>query len=296
MRMPTLLQQSIANYLLHLENKEGAAGATARNYRFYLERFVAITRAKRITDINASSVQKFRGALANTRSQRGDLMRPATINYHLIAVRSLCTFLQSRGQSVLNPDRISLIKVSTRPRQSPNISEIRRLLEAPLNNASADITQKRDKAILELLSSTGLKVAELAGLTKHDIDFRDNIVAIGGLRSKARHIPFTNQARYWIRQYLGERTDMLPALFIRHDKAKKKQLDKAADTYRLTPRSIQRMIKKYVKSAGLDPRTSPQSLRNAYAAHLLEQGEDPASVQKIMGHATKATTTRYKKR
>ena len=170
--------------------------------------------------------------------------------------------------------------------------DLEKLLEAPLHTKNSSIIQTRDKAILELLFSTGLKVSEISSLRRSQIKFNLSEISIPNNTNSSRTIPLTNLVQYWLKQYLESRTDSAPALFVRHDKAKKNQHHNM--DYSLTGRTSQRVVKKYTKSTGLDSKITPQSLRHSYAHKQLALGADLKSLQTLLGHSSITTTRAYK--
>ncbi|MFA6099023.1 MAG: tyrosine-type recombinase/integrase [Patescibacteria group bacterium] len=294
--MENNIDQYFKSFLEYLAAQKQVSALTIQNYKFYLSRFNLLIQVKEPADINIETVNKFRELLGQIRNQRGELMKPVTQNYHLIALRAFLAYLKNLGLTVLGPETIILNKIGKNIISTVEPQNIEKLLESPLHAKNPSLIQKRDKAILELLLSTGLKVSELSALKKGQIDFLKNSLTIRGLGDRLRTVELTNQAKYWIKQYLESRQDNFPALFIRHDKAKTKQLNKILpEAYQLTPRTIQRIIKKYAKAAQLDPGITPQTLRNSYAKYLLEKGEDIKTIQSILGHASVVTTHLYTK-
>jgi len=288
--MTSSIQRIINAFLKHLEQSNGTSQATHNNYSFYLKRFVQWGNIKTIHNISRKNIEDFRIYLSGIRNQRGQLMKPITQNYHLIAIRALLDYCEQQGIDALDMQTIQLTKTKRLKKTTPKKTDLERILEAPLHADNSKVFQKRDKAILELLFTSGLKVSELSALRKDQIHFFKDDLQIRGLGNVIRTVPLTNQAKHWIKEYLQERSDGQSALFIRHDKAKQKQ-PKIADA-NLTPRTIQRIVKKYVKKAGLDATITPESLRRSFAAELIKQGSDMKAVKEALGHAS-LTTTQY---
>ena len=288
--MATSIQKIINGFLKHLRQSNLASQATINNYRFYLHRFVRWGNTPSIHDISKNSIENFRIYLSGIRNQRGQLMKPTTQNYHLIAIRALLEYCKQQGIDTLHADEVTLSKTKRSKKTTPQKTDLERLLEAPLHTKNSEVLQKRDKAILELLFTSGLKVSELSALRKEQIHFFKDDLQIRGLGNMIRTVPLTNQAKYWIKEYIQERSDNQAALFIRHDKAKQKQTKSHAAN--LTPRTIQRIVKKYVTKTGLDTTITPESLRRSFAAELIRQGNDMKTVKEALGHAS-LTTTQY---
>ena len=293
--MPHHLAQLITDFLKYLQFEKNKSSLTTKNYHFYLFRFINWANISEPSQITVEKVEGFRYYLSNLRNPNGELMKTTTQNYHLIALRAFLEYLKKQRIESLLAEKVQLSKIGKRHINFLGESDLEKLLEAPLQTKDSGIIQKRDKAILELLFSTGLKVSEVASLRKDQIDFLkdDFYIRSGG---KLRPIPLSNQAKYWLKQYLDLRTDKVPALFIRHDKARKKQFETIPNRdYEFTPRTIQRIVKKYTKSSGLDKNITPHTIRHSYATHLLNQGFDLESVRSALGHSSITTTQVYKR-
>ncbi len=279
------MTELIDTYLNDLTDRGSAR--TARNYRTYLRRFISMTHPAAPTDITVDTVDTFIKKLRAAHTNRAGLMHSHTINYHLIALRSFLNFLRAHNITTLDSECITLLKATPTSRTTLSPRSLATLLGAPLQHAPSPLIQARDAAILELLCSTGMKVSELARLKRDDAPENAETITVRGLRQTTRTIPLSNQARHRLQEYLKLRHDTAPALFIRHDAAH--TVAPAA----LTPRSIQRMIKKYAHSAGLPHDVSPETLRQLYARSLQEHGEDTERIRQRLGHARIATTRRY---
>ncbi|MDD5040733.1 MAG: tyrosine-type recombinase/integrase [Patescibacteria group bacterium] len=294
--MAAPLQQSLDGFLGRLSQENSVGNATIRNYRFYLSRFLTWRAFPEPSAITGEAIDEFRHYLAGIRNQRGELMKQTTQNYHLIALRAFLDYLNAQGMAVPRGHDVKLNRIEQRHQVTITDTDLERLLEAPLNMKNPGIVQKRDKALLELLFSTGLKVSELSNLRRDHARLEEDEMPIRGTGSRMRSVPFTHHAKFWIKEYLDVRTDALPALFIRHDRAKRQQLTSVQpDEYKLTPRTIQRIVKKYAASSGLPRSTTPESLRQAFASFLLRRGDDIETVQKTLGHVSLTTTKLYAK-
>jgi len=186
-------------------------------------------------------------------------------------------------------EKIELAKVPERQVDFLESDDLARLLEAPIQSKEDKIIQLRDKAILELLFSTGLRVSELSGLEIDNVNLKKDEFTIRGKGEKLRIVFLSNQCKYWLKQYLEKRKDLSPALFVRHDRAKGKKKEPDG----LTPRSIQRMIQKYAKQAGITKVVTPHTMRHSFATDLLQNGADIRSVQAMLGHSSITTTQIY---
>lgn len=293
--MISRIEQFLDDFLNYLEIEKGRSKSTRRNYDFYIKRFLEWTKIRRPEEITLDKIRKFRLYLNRISSNSGTEIKKNTQNYHLIALRSFLKYLAKQDIKTLAPEKIELAKVDERQITFLEIDELSRFLESPLKSQKSkvksqesDIIILRDKAILELLFSTGLRVSELARLKRNDINLKNEQFSIKGKGGKVRVVFLSNQARYWLKKYLDVRTDMSPALFVRYDRAARKDKDSF-----LTPRSIQRLVEKYAKIAGITKNVTPHVLRHSFATDLLYNGADLRSVQELLGHASVTTTQIY---
>jgi len=283
------IKQLIQEFLEYLEIEKGSSKLTLRNYKFYLNRFIKETKISSPQEITSELVRKYRLWLSRLENPRGGNLSPSTQNYHLIALRVFLKYLAKRDIKALAPEKIDLAKTQERQVSFLEGHDLEKLLEAPLRTKQKDIIKIRDKAILELLFSTGLRISELTKLKKEDINLEKIEFSIQGKGGYWRVVFLSNQARYWLKKYLEKRTDMEPYFFIRYDRAAKKE----KNISNLTPRSVQRMIKKYAKVAGITKKITPHTMRHSYATDLLSGGADLRAVQEMLGHKNITTTQIY---
>jgi len=287
----------INDFLTYLEVERNRSEMTVRNYDFYLRRFSDWTGGATPEKIDLDMVRKYRVWLNRLKDERGNALKKNTQNYHLIALRSFLKYLAKRDIKTLAPEKIELARMPQRSVGFLETHELDRLLEAPLTAASGHkltegslpLIRLRDKAILETLFSTGLRVSELANLTKEMINLKREEFTVRGKGDKPRVVFLSNQARYWLKEYLAKRTDMEEYMFVSHDRAARDR-----DTERmLTPRSVQRIVEKYARKAGITKRITPHVLRHTFATDLLRNGADIRSVQEMLGHSSITTTQVY---
>ncbi|OIO19052.1 MAG: hypothetical protein CO029_00940 [Candidatus Magasanikbacteria bacterium CG_4_9_14_0_2_um_filter_41_10] len=301
--MAKTLDTYLTEYLEHLEIEKNRSPKTLENYAFYLGRFLEYLGGKKSpAAITHEEVRKYRLWLNRLIDVHGEPLKKNTQNYHLIALRSFLKYLAKRDINTLVAEKIELMKMPDRDVSFLEGSDLNHILEAPLkeqheSESPNTVLQKyRDKAVLELLFSTGLRVSELATLQKEDINLARDEFSIEGKGGKRRVVFLSEQAKYWIKKYLGLRKDMNPYLFISHDKRKQEDRTKAKGQSQydhLTPRSVQRLVKKYAKMAGITKPVSPHTLRHSYATDLLQNGADIRSVQAMLGHSSITTTQIY---
>ncbi|MBL7053281.1 MAG: tyrosine-type recombinase/integrase [Candidatus Portnoybacteria bacterium] len=282
----------INDYLEYLEIERNDSHLTIRNYSLYLKRFLKQTKVSTAGEITADVIRKYRIYLSRYKNPRTKHLSTATQNYYLIALRGFLKYLAKRDIKSLAPDKIELSKIGERQIHFLEKEDLEKLLQAPFDIEQEQIIQLRDKAILELLFSTGLRVSELSGLARDSINLKKDEFSIKGKGNKYRIVFLSHQAKFWIKRYLQKRTDIEPALFIRFDKAKKLQYKKNKQNG-LTARSIQRIVKKYSTIAGLTKRITVHSIRHTFATDMLAGGADLRSVQEMLGHKNITTTQIY---
>lgn len=281
----------ITEFLEYLEIERNRSQLTIKNYDYYLRRFADIAEVKTVADINDDRVRKFRLQLNRmTNLRTGEPLKKKTQNYHMIALRAFLKYLAKRDIKSLAPEKIELAKQEDRQIDFMEDEELSRLLEAPLKNGQGQV-HFRDKAILELLFSTGLRVSELAKLKIENINLKRDEFSVRGKGGKVRVVFISDQAKYWVKQYLDSRTDTSPFLFIAHDRAQTARDEKTVAP--ITSRSIERMVEKYGKAAGIMKKITPHTLRHSYATDLLRNGADIRSVQSMLGHSSITTTQIY---
>lgn len=273
-------------FLDYLSVEKGCSPLTIRNYKHYLNRLInwLISNKKqtRIKDINQDIIHDFRAYLAKLG------LGKKTQGYHAIALRSFLKWLIRNDYEVLAPDKIELPKVPDRQVKFLSGEQVDRLLNAP---TLSNIQGIRDKAILEVLFSTGLRVSELTSLNIEKIDFERREFGITGKGGRARVVFLSARASEYLKKYLNERKDHFKPLFIRH----KGKVDPTTpdEKMRLSVRSVERAVKKYVRKIKLSVDASVHTLRHSYATDLLVAGADIRSVQEMLGHKNISTTQIY---
>ncbi|MDO8555079.1 MAG: tyrosine-type recombinase/integrase [bacterium] len=265
--------KSKKQFLEYLEIERGRALKTVDNYNRYLLSFVAFSKIKKSNEINDEAVRQFRLYL----NRKG--LKKKTQNYHLIALRSFLKYLAKRGVKSLAPERIELAKAGERQVDFLRYEELVRLLDAP---QGCSFKSLRDRAILELLFSTGLRVSELCRLDSEDIDLKKGDFSVRGKGDKIRLVFLSERAKSALKSYLEKRTDTNESLFVNF-----------RNFSRLTPRSMERLVHYYAIKAGITKKVSPHTLRHSFATDLLENGADIRAVQMLLGHSSITTTQIY---
>ena len=303
---PSPLKKSITDFLEYCEIAKNQSQNTISAYLRYLNKFEQFAQSIKIIspeDITLDAVNKYRLYLNRLSDEDGKTLKLITQNYHLIALRAFLKFLIKQDVKTLSPEKIELPKTPQRQVEFLEQDELQRLFEATKQEKD-EVARLRDFAILQTLFSTGLRVSELASLKKEMVNLERREFTVRGKGSKLRLVFLSNEAAEAIKKYLSKRTDNNKALFIAHSKigeSVEKQIashghqssnlkSKTLNLPGLTPRSIQRIIKKYCLIAGIVKKVSPHTLRHSFATDLLQNGADNRSVQTLLGHASITTT------
>ncbi|MEK9185484.1 MAG: site-specific tyrosine recombinase/integron integrase [Patescibacteria group bacterium] len=282
--MAQTLEQLKRQFLEYVEIERGRSLKTVENYDRYLTRFFGFLKNSSPSSITDNSVREYRLWL-NRQPTKTDTLTKKTQNYYLIALRAFLKYLARQNIKSLPAERIELAKVSERSLDLITPTELNRLLQAPDGDKLKDL---RDRAILELLFSTGLRVSELCSLSR-DIDLNNDELSIRGKGGKVRLVFLSDQVKQILKNYLNKRKDMDDALFVNLDRNTK---SKKAQTG-LTSRSIQNIVKHYAIKAGISKKVTPHVIRHVFATDLLSNGADLRSVQTLLGHANINTTQIY---
>src|SRR3989344_2881900 len=276
----TELERLKREFLEYTEIEKGRSLKTIENYDRYLSRFLRFAKIEKPKDVSADLVREFRLWLNRQPARKNETLSRKTQNYYMIALRAFLKFLAKRGVESLSPEQIELAKIPERSLDLITPTELAKLMKAVEGSDSASL---RDKAILELLFSTGLRVSELCALTT-ETDFSLGEFSVRGKGGKVRVVFVSDDAKEAVKIYLKSRKDMSEALFVRMGKEADKSLDR---------RSIIRIIKKYATKAGIGKKVTPHVIRHMFATDLLSNGADLRSVQMLLGHANIATTQIY---
>ncbi len=278
-------------FLEHLEIEKGRSLKTVENYERYLERFFQFTKIEHPAEITDEVVRKYRLYLNRSRISRfsrpEETLHKKTQNYYLIALRVFLKYLMKQGIPSLPPERIELAKVGERSLDLISSEELDRLLKASEGKTTKEL---RDKALLELLFSTGLRVSEIVSLNR-DVDLSKDEISVRGKGDKVRVVFLSEDAKKSIELYLAARNDMEPPLFIQMSRFLGEEKD--TTSRRITPRSVERIVKYYAIKAGISRKVTPHIIRHSFATDLLHNGADLRSVQALLGHAHIATTQIY---
>ena len=283
-----LFGKAKTDFLEYLEIEQNRSQKTIQNYDHYLTRLIDFAGDIQISDIDAELIRKWRLWLNRLGTNSSDELGKTTQNYHLIALRSFLKFCAKRDIPALTADKIELARTVRKQVTFLTEGELRRMFEQP---ALETLGGLRDRAILELLFSSGLRVSELVGLNKDHVNLERREFMVRGKGQKDRPIFISPDAVHHIQAYLEARQDTSPPLFVRYSGRKK--IDNSGNFHRLTARSVQRLVARYALLAGITKQVSPHTLRHSFATDLLMNGADLRSVQAMLGHSNIATTQIY---
>jgi site-specific recombinase XerD len=308
------LASLIKDFLEYLEIERNVSQLTIRNYGHYLSRFlgflagpslppeasakgghspslfVKTVKSVSTSEITSESIRQYRLYLSRYVDAHGMSLKRVTQNYHLIALRSFLKYCLKRDIAVVAPEKIDLPKAESHSIKFLERDQVDRLLNMPEISRNDGL---RDKAILEVLFSTGLRVSELVGLNRDTINFERKEFGVIGKGRRARVVFLSDSAADWLKRYLTAREDDIPALFIRYSGKKPDDGSGASESLRLSSRSVQRLVEKYVKKARLPVKITPHGLRHSFATDLLSGGADLRAIQEMLGHKNVSTTQIY---
>ncbi|MCC7543151.1 tyrosine-type recombinase/integrase [bacterium] len=277
----------LADFLDHLEVERGRSLKTMENYSHYLNRFYEFAGDIKPAKITQKTISDWRKWLNRHTGDDGRTMSLTTINYHLIAMRTFLKYLAKRDIPSLAPEKVELATVKRPQVAFLTAEEVSRLIEVVIGDNEAS---KRDRAMMLLLFSGGLRVSELVSLNRKNINLKSGEFTIRGKGQKDRPVFLTDVAKDALKAYLDSRTDEEEPLFIHYSGA---DTSNSKSPMRLTTRSVQRIVEKYRVKAGITKKVTPHTLRHSFATDLLSHGADLRSVQEMLGHANVATTQVY---
>lgn len=279
------IQKYIKEYLDYLEIEKNRSIKTIENYRHYLNIFIEDQKIVFVKDVNQNTVRNFRLALARKVTNTKEYIKKRTQSYYAIAIRNFLKYLVKNDVPIkILPEQIELPKIPQRQIEIIEYADLERFLSSPQGDT---LKVLRDRAILETLFSTGLRISELCSLTRY-IDIERGEVTVRGKGQKLRVVFFSESAKKAVKEYLDKRGDAEEALFISLSKAKNPKVIGP-----IIPRTIQRLVKYYAKKSGILGKVTPHQLRHQFATDLLQNGADIRSVQALLGHANISTTQIY---
>ncbi|MDO8626355.1 MAG: tyrosine-type recombinase/integrase [Candidatus Magasanikbacteria bacterium] len=300
-RSNTTIIKHIRDFLDYCEVEKGLSPVTSRNYDNFLKMFTGWLKNNRLEslkpqELTQEQIWNYRLYLSRKKDSKGRYIKKTTQNYYLIALRNLLAYFTERDIQCLPSDKIKLPKLTDKDKTIKFLSfdQVEKLVHMP-DTATPD--GLRDRTILETLFSTGMRVSELTSLNIRSFDIKNIInkkikdleIAINGKGGSTRTVYFSERALGWLAKYLETRkNDLYPPLFINYQKNNTEDKE-----HRLTPRSVERLVRKYATMAGLPVDATPHTLRHSFATDLLDQGADMRSVQELLGHKNIATTQIY---
>ncbi|MFA7209597.1 MAG: site-specific tyrosine recombinase/integron integrase [Parcubacteria group bacterium] len=283
-----------SQFLEYLEIERNRSQKTIENYDHYLGKFLDWAGVDGPGDITDDLIRGFRVYLSRFENDKGVPLKKITQNYYVIALRSFLKYLAKRDIKTLPAEKIEIGKSAGREVEFLEAEEVERILSAA---KGADFKSLRDRAMLELLFSAGLRVSELININRDKLDLINREFSVRGKGDKVRVVFISDGAEKALQRYLEKRTDIDPALFVRDEKGLAKFGAKSKENkssgLRLTPRSVQRIVKYYATKAGIIKDVHPHTLRHSFATDLLMNGADIRSVQAMLGHASITTTQVY---
>lgn len=288
----TIAPVSLVAFIEHLEVERNVSQLTIRNYRHYLEKFVEWYAAQGLSDLsslNSELIRQWRVYLSRVVSKRGEPLAKKTQGYYIIALRSWLKWLVKHDAPVIHPEKIDLPKAESQHMQFLTLDKIESLLAQPQISNKIGL---RDKAILEVLFSTGLRVSELVGLNREQVNTDSREFGVIGKGRRPRVVFLSPRAAEWLDRWLGSREDNWSPVFIRFS-GKRENLLSDGEEMRLTTRSVQRLLEKYCRRAHLPVKISPHGVRHSFATDLLANGASLRDVQEMLGHKNIATTQIY---
>jgi site-specific recombinase XerD len=283
-----LFSKAKTDFLEYMEIEQNRSQKTIRNYDHYLTRLIDFAGDIKVADIDDELIRKWRLWLNRLGTNTSDELGKTTQNYHLIALRSFLKYCAKRNIPALAADKVDLARTRRKQVTFLNEEELERIFDQP---DTATLGGARDRAILELLFSSGLRVSELVGLDRDHINLKRREFMVRGKGQKDRPIFISQAAAEWVSYYLEKRQDTAKPLFIRYSGTK--QVDLSGNFHRLTARSVQRIVARCARLAGITKHVSPHTLRHSFATDLLMNGADLRSVQAMLGHSNIATTQIY---
>ena len=282
------LSELIMDFVESLEVERGRSQKTAENYHLYLERLVEFAGDIEVGKITPELIRKYRLWLNRYKNENDGELALITQNYHLIALRNFLKYCAKRDIATLAADKVELPRTKRRQVSFLTTEETERLIETVDTNTPTGL---RDRAILELLFSSGLRVSELTNLNRDHINLKRGEFMVRGKGQKDRPVFLSPEATEWLALYLKSRNDSAVPLFVRYSGFKTG--DERGESFRLTPRSVQRLVQHYSRMAGITKHVSPHTLRHSFATDLLMNGADLRSVQSMLGHSNISTTQVY---
>lgn len=287
------LSSAIRQFLEHCEIGKNQSKRTLISYQHYLERFLSFAKDINIEKINLDLIKKYRLFLNRYKFRKNENLGIKTQNYHMIALRAFLKYCVKNDWKVIAPEKVELAKIPERHVEYLTREELERLFIAVDDGKQVGL---RNRAILEMLYSTGLRISELTNLNRQNVDSERGEFAVRGKGRKVRIVFVSYRAKSWLKEYLDSRDDNYDPLFLNHGRARNKkddELDLKGEHRRLTEYTIQEMVRLTALKAGIAKHVTPHTIRHSFATELLLNGADIRSVQELLGHSSITTTQIY---
>lgn len=295
------LRDWAVKFLEHAEISKNQSQKTIENYHHYLRRFLHFCGNIEPSDVTLPLIDRYRLYLNRYEDSRGHSIGRKTQNYHIIALRSFLKYLVKNDIATLSPEKIDLSRIPERTVTYLTRDELERMFEAcefcatvqSKKKASFRLISLRNRAILETLYSTGLRVSELVSLNRGQVDLTRREFMIRGKGRKPRIVFLSERAGGFLSEYLATRNDNLKPIFLNHGRTRSVDAVFSGETRRLTTVSVENIVRKIALFAGINKKVTPHILRHSFATELLVNGADIRSVQEMLGHASITTTQIY---
>ncbi len=287
------ISEAIERYLKHLKHIKNASPYTLRNYKRSLDLFIETVGTERsLSKIVMNDIDDFRDHIFSLESRDGTPLARATQNIYLTPLRAFLKFciIRELDKNILSPDKIELLKLDPRDVSGISLEELDRLRN--WNEGKNELIRTRDRAIVEMLFSTGLRISELCKLNRENVNLKTKEFTVMGKGKKIRNVYLTSRAVSILEEYLNQREDNFRPMFI-NARERKDEFETNGESRRLTRTAIEIMIRDRGRKAGITKPVTPHMLRHTFATSLLKNGADLRSVQELLGHANIATTQIY---
>jgi len=287
------LSSAIRHFLEHCEIEKNRSIKTLENYTHYMNRFLDFMGDVQLDSIDQDNVKKYRLHLNRMEHRPNEPLTIKTQNYHIIALRAFLKYCVKRDWKSLEPEKIELAKIPERHVEYLSREELERLFHA-IDTSS--LIGLRNRAILELLYSTGLRISELVGLDTLQVNLERGEFQVRGKGKKVRIVFISERAKDWVKAYMEARDDSFDPLFLNHRRARKlkdHESELKGEHRRLTAYTIEEMVRNTAYAAGIVKKVTPHVLRHSFATELLQNGADIRSVQEMLGHSSITTTQIY---
>ncbi|MFB6181281.1 MAG: tyrosine-type recombinase/integrase [Candidatus Magasanikbacteria bacterium] len=281
------IEKSKENFLDYLKQEKNRKEKTIRNYDLYLNRFIEKTKISNPEAIQEEDIEEFKNWLQSYTDKYGEEINESTQNYHLIALRSFFKFLQKERENVAKPSKIELIQTPNREIKTITPEDIKRILSATQKDVNKDILSLRDRSVIDTFLSIGLKVSELSKLKKKQINLDNGHIKLEKATVK---IPLAQKTKENITKYLNQRGGNNPFVFVSHDN----RTNTNNENKPISERSLQRLVKKQAKKAGIPYKVTPNILRNTCLMHLLKNNANLMKIKELAGHESIHATKYYK--